>query len=32
MSGKQYVEWVARAENVHRDLMKEAGFLAPAKK
>ena len=28
MVGKEYVDWVAKAENVHRDLMKEAGFLA----
>jgi len=28
MAGKQYADWVANAENVHRNLMKEAGFLA----
>jgi len=28
MSGKEYVDWVAKAETLHRDLMKEAGFLA----
>ena len=28
MTGKQYADWVAKAETVHRDLMKEAGFLA----
>ena len=28
MSGKQYADWVAKAEGLHRDLMKEAGFLA----
>ncbi|HEX9672436.1 MAG TPA: tripartite tricarboxylate transporter substrate-binding protein [Burkholderiales bacterium] len=28
MSGKEYVKWVANAENVHRDLMRAAGFLA----
>jgi putative tricarboxylic transport membrane protein len=28
MSGKQYAEWVAKAEELHRGLMKEAGFLA----
>lgn len=28
MTGKDYVKWVADAENVHRELMKEAGFLA----
>ena len=27
MSGKEYVKWVANAEKVHRDLMKDAGFL-----
>jgi len=28
MAGKQYADWVAKAEGLHRDLMKEAGFLA----
>ncbi|MGQ0750474.1 MAG: Bug family tripartite tricarboxylate transporter substrate binding protein [Betaproteobacteria bacterium] len=28
MTGKQYADWVAKAEASHRDLMKEAGFLA----
>jgi putative tricarboxylic transport membrane protein len=28
MTGKQYADWVAKAETVHRELMKEAGFLA----
>jgi tripartite-type tricarboxylate transporter receptor subunit TctC len=28
MDGKQYVDWVQGAEARHRDLMKEAGFLA----
>jgi tripartite-type tricarboxylate transporter receptor subunit TctC len=28
MTGKEYVNWVANAEKVHRDLMKDAGFLA----
>ena len=28
MTGKQYADWVAKAESLHRDLMKEAGFLA----
>jgi tripartite-type tricarboxylate transporter receptor subunit TctC len=28
MTGKQYVDWVAKAEILHRGLMKEAGFLA----
>jgi putative tricarboxylic transport membrane protein len=31
MAGKEYVDWVAKAESVHRDLMQEAGFLAPKK-
>ena len=30
MSGKEFTAWVAQAETLHRDLMKEAGFLAPA--
>ncbi|MNC85055.1 hypothetical protein D3C83_06300 [compost metagenome] len=28
MSGKEYADWVAKAETLHRGLMKEAGFLA----
>ena len=28
MTGKEYVEWVAKAEKEHIGLMKEAGFLA----
>ena len=28
MTGKEYVEWVGKAEVRHRDLMQEAGFLA----
>ena len=28
MSGPEYVKWVDGAEKMHRDLMKEAGFLA----
>jgi putative tricarboxylic transport membrane protein len=28
MTGKQYAEWVAKAESLHRQLMQEAGFLA----
>jgi putative tricarboxylic transport membrane protein len=28
LSGKQYSDWVAREENRHHELMKEAGFLA----
>jgi tripartite-type tricarboxylate transporter receptor subunit TctC len=27
MSGKEYVAWLEKNENLHRDLMKEAGFL-----
>jgi tripartite-type tricarboxylate transporter receptor subunit TctC len=28
MSGDEYVQWLGKAENLHRELMKEAGFLA----
>lgn len=28
MTGKEYADWVAKAETLHRDLMREAGFLA----
>jgi hypothetical protein len=28
MTGKEYADWVAKAETLHRGLMKEAGFLA----
>jgi tripartite-type tricarboxylate transporter receptor subunit TctC len=28
MTGAEYTKWVERAEALHRDLMKEAGFLA----
>jgi putative tricarboxylic transport membrane protein len=28
MTGKEYTDWVAKAERLHMDLMKEAGFLA----
>jgi tripartite-type tricarboxylate transporter receptor subunit TctC len=28
MTGKQYADWVAKAEELHMSLMKEAGFLA----
>jgi putative tricarboxylic transport membrane protein len=28
MTGKQYADWVAKAETLHRGLMKDAGFLA----
>jgi len=31
MAGREYVDWVAKAEALHRDLMQEAGFLAPKK-
>jgi tripartite-type tricarboxylate transporter receptor subunit TctC len=31
MSGKEYADWVANAESVHRELMLEAGFLAVKK-
>lgn len=31
LTGKEYADWVARAEKQHYDLMKEAGFLAPGK-
>jgi tripartite-type tricarboxylate transporter receptor subunit TctC len=28
MSGKEYADWVAKAEQTHYELMKDAGFLA----
>ncbi len=28
MTGKQYADWVAKADEMHRQLMQEAGFLA----
>jgi putative tricarboxylic transport membrane protein len=28
MSGEDYVKWLGKAENDHRELMKEAGFIA----
>jgi putative tricarboxylic transport membrane protein len=28
MTGKEYADWVANAENTHENLMREAGFLA----
>jgi putative tricarboxylic transport membrane protein len=28
MAGEDYVKWLGSAENMHRDLMKEAGFIA----
>ena len=31
MSGKEYRDWVANAEKLHLELMKEAGFLAKKK-
>ncbi len=32
ISGKEYADWVAKAETLHLGLMKDAGFLAPGKK
>ena len=31
MAGKEYMDWVAKAEALHRELMQEAGFLAAKK-
>jgi tripartite-type tricarboxylate transporter receptor subunit TctC len=31
LTGKEYADWVAKAETLHMGLMKEAGFLAAAK-
>jgi hypothetical protein len=28
MSGNDYFEWLGRNEQLHRELMKEAGFIA----
>jgi len=28
MTGKEYADWVANAEKLHENLMREAGFLA----
>jgi tripartite-type tricarboxylate transporter receptor subunit TctC len=28
MTGKDYVAWVTEAENTHKQLMQEAGFIA----
>jgi tripartite-type tricarboxylate transporter receptor subunit TctC len=28
LSGKEFTAWVEKNESLHRDLMKEAGFLA----
>jgi len=29
MTGKEYTSWVQKNETLHRDLMKEAGFIKP---
>ena len=29
MTGEEYFKWLGSAENLHRSLMKEAGFMAP---
>jgi tripartite-type tricarboxylate transporter receptor subunit TctC len=31
ITGKAYTDWVAKAETLHMNLMKEAGFLAEKK-
>jgi tripartite-type tricarboxylate transporter receptor subunit TctC len=31
MTGKEYADWVQKAEDTHKTLMKDAGFLAKAK-
>jgi tripartite-type tricarboxylate transporter receptor subunit TctC len=31
MTGKEYADWVQKAENTHQTLMKDAGFLAKTK-
>ena len=31
LTGKEYADWVAKADQIHYGLMKEAGFLAPGK-
>ncbi len=31
IAGKEYVDWVAKAEKLHYELMKDAGFLAAGK-
>jgi putative tricarboxylic transport membrane protein len=31
MAGKEYMDWVAKAEALHRELMQDAGFLAAKK-
>jgi hypothetical protein len=28
MEGKEFVDWLGKAEEMHKDLMKSAGFLA----
>jgi len=28
MTGSDYAKWVEKTENTHRELMREAGFLA----
>jgi len=28
MTGKEYVDWVTKAETTHKNLMQEAGFIA----
>jgi hypothetical protein len=28
MTGKEYASWVGKAEDTHKTLMKDAGFLA----
>jgi len=28
MSGEAFEDWLGKAENMHRELMKEAGFMA----
>jgi tripartite-type tricarboxylate transporter receptor subunit TctC len=28
LTGRAYFDWVAKAEQTHRELMKEAGFIA----
>ena len=28
ISGKEYADWVAKAEKLHQGLMNEAGFMA----
>jgi hypothetical protein len=28
LTGEEFVKWLGKAENNHRELMKEAGFIA----